>query len=107
MHEINEENSTAPRYSFTHGNQSYVSCTEEELRAHGCTEAQIKQAKNNYYNGIAYHYITRYYEIWRQLTIDRVGSNAEKTKMFTFIDKVRDWTESDNPTQEQLHAIQP
>ena len=107
MSELKPEFNEEPRYTLTYGNQSYVSCTEEELRAHGCSEAQIKQAKNNYYNGIAYNYITRYYEIWRQLTIDRVGSSAQKTKMFTFIDKVRDWTESDNPTQEQLHAIQP
>ncbi|WP_018691966.1 hypothetical protein [Algicola sagamiensis] len=107
MSELKPELNEEPRYSLTVGDQTYAGCTEQELQDYGCSTEQIKEAKNNYYNVIAFDYITTYYEVWRQLTLGRVGTSAQKTKMYHFIDAVRDWSERDNPTLEQLHAIQP
>ena len=52
-------------------------------------------------------HITTYYPIGKQLTIDRLGTNEEKTRMYTFIDACRAWANSEHPKLKELYVIEP
>jgi hypothetical protein len=45
----------------------------------------------------ATNHIYKYYPIWKQVNIDRSGSDEEKNKMVDFINRVKEWTNSENP----------
>jgi len=46
---------------------------------------------------IAGEYIRHYYPEYKQLNVIRTGTEAEQTKMTTFIDAVRAWSNSETP----------
>jgi hypothetical protein len=46
---------------------------------------------------ISGEYIRRYYPEYKQLNIIRTGTEQEQTKMTTFIDAVREWSNGENP----------
>ncbi|WP_199154419.1 hypothetical protein [Chromobacterium sp. ASV23] len=52
-------------------------------------------------------HIERYYPIWQQLNILRAGTDADKSKMGTFIDACRAWSNGPNPDQNLLQTIKP
>ena len=58
-------------------------------------------------NDSCQQYITRYYPVGKQLTIERVGSEAEKGKMHTFIDACLVWANQENPRMDDLLKITP
>ena len=52
-------------------------------------------------------HITQYYTVGKQLTVERLGSNEEKSKMYTFIDTCRAWANSAHPKPKELYGIKP
>jgi len=55
----------------------------------------------------AYDQIVKYYPEYKQLNILMEGSEAEITKMKTFIQAVRDWSNGPNPDLTAVRAITP
>ena len=55
----------------------------------------------------AYEYITLHYPLWKQLNITNSGTEIEKEQMVVFIQAVRDWSNDNDSTEEQLMLIQP
>lgn len=62
--------------------------TDEELYVEW-EEHEIKQ--------FAQSHIEKYYPLWKQSNIMRTNDEAELTKMGTFIDSVRAWSNGENP----------
>ncbi|PSW31689.1 hypothetical protein C9J21_15290 [Photobacterium phosphoreum] len=52
-------------------------------------------------------YITKYYALGKQLTIERVGPEDVKIQMHTFIDACRAWANSKEPKPKDLYLITP
>ncbi|SKA52650.1 hypothetical protein [Photobacterium toruni] len=52
-------------------------------------------------------YITKYYAVGKQLTIERVGPEDTKTQMHAFIDACRAWANSDTPKPKDLYSLSP
>ena len=48
-------------------------------------------------NQFAQDYIYKYYPSWKQSNILREGNDVEISKMSTFINAVRDWSNQENP----------
>lgn len=49
--------------------------------------------------------ITGTYSFGKQLTVERIGSEAEKAKMYKFIDTCRTWANSEHPKVDALLLI--
>lgn len=52
-------------------------------------------------------YITQYYTVGKQLTIERVGTAEEKAQMHTFIDACLTWANTEHPKPKDLYSIAP
>ncbi|USD30872.1 hypothetical protein J8Z24_18090 [Pseudoalteromonas sp. SCSIO 43201] len=52
-------------------------------------------------------HITHYYTVGKQLTVERIGTDEEKSKMHAFIDACRAWANSERPKVEDLYQILP
>jgi hypothetical protein len=74
--------------------------TDEELYA---------EWENSEINEFAQEHIFKYYPSWKQSNILREGDQTEITKMGTFIDSVRSWSNGENPDpwDGTLDLIQP
>lgn len=102
--------SEEPRYTVTIGNTVHLNKTEIELLAvKGIGKATIDElkakAKLEIINKQAFVHIDATYPQWKQANITRIGTNAQKTTMTTFIDAVRAWANGDDPQQSDLMAI--
>lgn len=56
---------------------------------------------------VAQHKITGQYPVWKQVNILRAGTKSEQTKMGTFVDAVRNWSNDPKSTLKQLEKIKP
>jgi len=65
--------------------------------------------ENSEINEFAQEHIFKYYPSWKQSNILREGDQTEITKMGTFIDSVRSWSNGENPDpwDGTLDLIQP
>lgn len=52
-------------------------------------------------------YITSHYPVGKQLTVQRLESDIDKTVMYDFIDACREWANSENPKPKNLYEIKP
>lgn len=98
------------RYSIKIGNTSHVNKTAAELLAvDGIGQVTVDKLKAaaalEEINAQAFVKIDGMYPQWKQTNILRIGTDEEKATMNTYIDAVRDWANSEEPTQDQLLAI--
>lgn len=52
-------------------------------------------------------HITKHYTVGKQLTVERVGTESEKSSMHGFIDACREWANSEHPKPKNLYVIKP
>lgn len=58
-------------------------------------------------NQFAFEQITKYYPLWKQNNILNSGDQSQINFMYNFINRVRDWSNGENPNPDDLEFIVP
>lgn len=80
------------------GKRHYEILFKEEAPSEILTEREIffEFTKEEISNSATDH-IYKFYPLWKQININSFGTSQEKLKLKSFVSKVIEWTDSDNP----------
>ena len=95
--------------NLTHGTATHISCTIEDLRKQNVPEELIQEAilkqKVDEKRNIANLTILNKYPYWKQLNIIKSDNDPDKLEMNDYIQKIVDWSNDINSTEEDLQLI--